>query len=40
MFKRLKTNVDNIPNEPDKLKEINNLSKFGHSITLSKKIIF
>jgi len=40
MFKKLKTNIGNIPNEADKLKEIYNLSKFGHTVTLSKKYFF
>ena len=40
MFKKLITNIDNITNQSDKIQQIKDLSKFGHTFTLSKKILF
>lgn len=40
MFKKLVTNINNIPNESDRKQQIYDLSKFGHTMTLSKKKLF
>lgn len=40
MFKILITNIDNITNLTEKMQIMNDLSKFGHTFTLSKKILF
>ena len=40
MFRTLITNIDNITNQSDKMEQMNDLSKFGHTFTLSKKLLF
>ena len=40
MFKKLITNINQIPNEFERNKQLYELSKFGHTMTLSKKIFF